>query len=231
MRVSLDVRTKMYLVFFSAAAMFAFFSDVLEVSLILFIFGLQLLMGNSKMSRKLFVTYFIFYGIEFYVLPYCSGILLMLLGTFVILFRRLFPCMLAGLLLLSTTTVSEMMAGLQRLHMPRAVIIPLTVTLRYIPAIREEWKDLSDAMKMRKFATGKQLLPEKIMGRIECIYVPMLISAAQISEDLSAAAVTRGIESPQKHTVMHKSKMGVFDILIYAVTIGIIILAKRGAQS
>lgn len=231
MRAVIDVRTKLFLILFSAVAMFAFFSDILEIGLVLFIFILQLLLGNTKASLRLVITYFVFYGIEIFLLPYLSGVLLMLVGTFVILFRRLFPCMLAGILLLTTTTVSEMMAGLQRLHIPRVIIIPLAVTLRYIPAVREEWGSLRDAMKMRNFAARKQSLVEKITERIECIYVPMLISAAQISEDLSAAAVTRGIENPGKHTVLHKNSFGVLDVLTLAVTIGIVVLAGGGINS
>lgn len=102
--------------------------------------------------------------------------------------------------------------------------------MRYIPAIREEWRDISDAMKMRSFAARKQPLTKKLAERIECIYIPMLVSAATISEELSAAAVTRGIENPGRHTVLHKSRMGVPDVLTFVITLGIVILAEGGIR-
>lgn len=47
--------------------------------------------------------------------------------------------------------------------------------------------------------------------KIECYYVPLLVSASQIAEELSAAAVTRGIENPAPRTILHRTKFGLLD--------------------
>lgn len=41
------------------------------------------------------------------------------------------------------------MHALQRWHLPQTVIIPLAITVRYFPTLREEQQAISDAMKLR----------------------------------------------------------------------------------
>ena len=48
-----------------------------------------------------------------------------------------------------TTTVSELISGMDRIHMPKEVTIPLTVMFRFFPTVFQESEAISDAMKMR----------------------------------------------------------------------------------
>ena len=92
-------------------------------------------------------------------------------------------------------------------HIPQGLIIPLSVTVRYFPALKEETGYIRDAMKLRNIH-GVQ--------KIECILVPTMISATTTAEELSAAAVTRGIENPAPKTSMIEMKFGVQDFLCLA---------------
>lgn len=56
--------------------------------------------------------------------------------------------------------------------------------------------------------------------KIECLLVPVMISATTTAEELSAAAVTRGIENPANKTSMVEMKFGVQDFL--CLTVGVI---------
>ena len=53
--------------------------------------------------------------------------------------------------------------------------------------------------------------------KIECLLVPIMISAATTAEELSAAAVTRGIENPAQKTSMIDMKFGVQDFVCLAL--------------
>ena len=66
---------------------------------------------------------------------------------------------------------------------------------------------IRDAMKLRNIH-GVQ--------KIECLLVPIMISATTTAEELSAAAVTRGIENPAPKTSMIEMKFGVQDFLCLA---------------
>ena len=99
-------------------------------------------------------------------------------------------------------------------HLPQGLIIPLTVTLRYFPALREEVGYIRDAMKLRDIQ-GLQ--------RLECLLVPIMFKATATAEELSAAAVTRGIENPKPKTSLVTLRLGWADAV--CVSVGIIFMA------
>lgn len=199
------------MILYSAVMVFLFYSTLLETSLVLLIFFLQLYLKKSSTSIKLLITYFVFVLLQYGLLPILPQSSVTVVSMFVVSFRRLFPCAMSGILLLQTTQVSDLMAGLYRLKMPKQIVIPMTVTLRYIPAIKEEWHNINDAMRIRSFRTSGYNLVKRIQKKVECYYVPLLVSASQIAEELSAAAITRGIENPVPRTILCRTKFRLLD--------------------
>lgn len=130
--------------------------------------------------------------------------------------RKIFPCLIVGTLILQKTPVRELMVALRKWHIPQGLIIPLSVTVRYFPAIKEEIGYIRDAMKLRNIH-GTQ--------KIECLLVPIMISATTTAEELSAAAVTRGIENPAPKTSMIVMKFGMQDFLCLALGIAFCVVA------
>ncbi len=68
---------------------------------------------------------------------------------------RMLPALLLGYFLLSTTTVSEFVAAMERMHIPKHISIPLYVMFRFFPPIGEESVSINDAMRMRGISFGK----------------------------------------------------------------------------
>ena len=77
-----------------------------------------------------------------------------------------------GRLLIGTTQVSEFMAALNRMHIPKSVVIPVTVMIRYIPMIQEDWGYIKDSMKMRDVAPSFFGVITHPGQTVECVYVP-----------------------------------------------------------
>ena len=65
---------------------------------------------------------------------------------------------------------------------------------------------------------------------VECIYVPLLMAASKVADDLSVASVTRGIENPNPRTCLVQIKCGVADWGVMAVAVAYLIfeLCVRG---
>ena len=38
---------------------------------------------------------------------------------------------------------------MDRMHLPKALSIPIAVILRFLPTVKEEWNSIQDAMKLR----------------------------------------------------------------------------------
>lgn len=129
---------------------------------------------------------------------------------------RMMPCILAGLLILRTSSMSRMIAAMRALHLPQGFIIAMSTTFRYFPAIKEEFIHIRAAMKL-------QNIP--LSSRLECTVVPLMMSAVNTSDEIAAAAVARGIENPCKKTSIIKIHMVISDwIVMFLVTIGVTIL-------
>lgn len=119
------------------------------------------------------------------------------------LMRRFIPCLMAALMFVRTTTISQLMAAVQSMHMPYGVAIPFAVVIRFFPTFREEHRNIKLSMKMRG-----------IRYSLEHILVPMLHSALNISDELSAAALSRGLGAEKKRTHVCVVTMGPMDWIL-----------------
>ena len=116
--------------------------------------------------------------------------------------------------MLKCTPLRYFIVGLRQLRVPQRLIVAVSVTLRYFPAIREEMGDIRDAMKLR----GVQGL-----ARLEGTVMPLMVSATETAEELSAAAVTRGIEDPAPKTSAVSLRLSPVDLVGMAA--GLVLLA------
>ena len=101
-----------------------------------------------------------------------------------------------GYITVRTTTVSEFVASMKKLHLPEQIIIPMSVIFRFFPTVVEEYNAIGDAMKMRgiRFGGGKA------SAMLEYRLVPVIMCSVKIGEELNAAALTRGLGGPVKRT-------------------------------
>ena len=169
----LDPRTKILIWLLANVVVFTWTPAVFRVAVMLAYFGLFLLERKGKMLVGL-------------LLP---GSLATVFAT-VTYFILVFPCIAGGAYIIATTSVSQFMAALERLGAPRSFSITLAVTLRFLPALRQDFRHIRDAMALRQI--------HGLEEKLECVYVPMLMGAAQTAEELSESATARGIEHPGK---------------------------------
>jgi energy-coupling factor transport system permease protein len=142
-----------------------------------------------------------------YIALLCGGILTRFVVTIVM-----------GEYLISTTSVSEFISAMERLHMPQAITIPMSVMFRLFPTIGAEWKSIRRAMGMR----GIYLSGTKAGQVLEYQMVPMITSSVRIGEELSASALTRGLGAPVKRTNICRIGCRVQDGLLLFLCLAVI---------
>ncbi len=187
----------------------------LEIGWIGFILFLLLVSGHGRSAVKWLAVYLFIMALQWYILPVSPKWIATSFSIFTNYSRRMFACLLVGNLMIKNISLREMIVGLRKLHMPQKLIIPISVTLRYFPAIREETGYIRDAMRLRNI---------RGMEKVEAMVVPLMISATETAEELSAAAVTRGIENPAKKTSLVELHMGIWDGIGFIAAILFIIL-------
>ncbi|HEY0189180.1 MAG TPA: energy-coupling factor transporter transmembrane component T [Cellulomonas sp.] len=150
------------------------------------------------------------------------GTLTTMLVTFFVMIRKVFPCALMAAVLVSTTRIDELMAALGRLRAPRALVIPLAVTLRYVPVVVEDWRFIRDAMRMRGISPTPWGLLRAPGRTMQCLYVPMLMSASSTADELSMASVARGIENPVRRTCLTELRLRTADVVVLVAGVAVV---------
>lgn len=204
----IDPRTGLLLLVF--ANIIAFTQDSLWIELVWI--GMLALLTLLCVSMSSAIKWIIAFGalllLQWYVLPASPEIIATSFSIFVNYTKKIFPCLMVGSLMIKTMSLRQFILGLRKLHIPQKLIIPISVTIRYFPAIKEEAGYIRDAMRLRRIRGAE---------KIEAMVVPLIISATGTAEELSAAAVTRGIENPAKKTSVMRLQMGWFDWAVLAV--------------
>lgn len=228
----LDPRTKLYLIIAGNIALFLAPSILYEVVLTAFVAVLGIASGAKHFTLKMAVMYAALVILHIIGTRYLTGILRLVIVTFTVFIRKIFPCAMLGGILVSTTRVNEFMAAMNRIHMPKAIIIPMTVMIRYFPMVNEDWGYISDAMRMRDVSPNIKSCITHPCRTIECMYVPMMMSALKVADELSAAAVTRGLENPKHRTCLQQVHLSVYDgictVIFTILMAGSILLKLKG---
>lgn len=223
--INLDPRIKLLILVIGNITVMISPSINYEIILALSILVFGLFSGVYKYSLKMTLFYFLLIGMQTVASLYFGTTLRILIVTFASFIRKIFPCAMLGGILVSTTRVNEFMAAMNKIHMPRTIVIPLAVTLRYFPMIKEEWGHIRDAMKMRGISGTLINFIKNPILTLECMYVPMIISASKVADELSAAAMTRSIDNPKKRSSMKEIKIKFADIFfaVYFITLLVLV--------
>ncbi len=136
--------------------------------------------------------------------------------AFLGLLHKVYACgMLAGMII-ATTKVSEFMSAMEKLRCPKKLTIPLAVMLRYLPVVREDWRFIRDAMRLRDISPTLWGFLKAPGMTVNCVYVPLLTAASRAADELSVATVTRGIENPARRSCLTETRMRAADYLAMA---------------
>ncbi len=206
--LKLDPRTELLLLILANIVAFTQRSVRVEITWVVLLLLMIIACGCRKAAVKLAVAFGICLLLQYYIFPNGPKFLAASFTFLVSYARKIFPCLIVGTLILQKTPVRELMVALRKWHIPQGLIIPLSVTVRYFPALKEEIGYIRDAMKLRNIH-GVQ--------KVECLLIPIMISATTTAEELSAAAVTRGIENPAPKTSMLVMRFGILDVLFLVI--------------
>ena len=174
----------------------------------------SVLLFSSSMVREWFrflIVFMVMVLLEMFLLHFHTNPFTMFFLLICQLMRRFFPCLMMALVFVRTTTISELMAAVQKMHLPYGAAIPFAVVIRFFPTFQEEYENIRQAMKMRGIHIS-----------LEHILVPMLHSAINICDELSAAALSRGLGAEKKRTNMCHVSMNMID---WCLSIGVSVMA------
>lgn len=215
--LTLDPRTKLLLlVTISSFVLGGMGGDKLSPAIpVLSVLPFLLLLSAKRFrSAALYgITYTAAFLAAELLLPHLSGPPQFLLLACAGILSRVIPGVVMGAYVISTTTVSEFTAAMQKLHVSEKIVIPLSVMFRFFPTVGEEFGAINAAMRMRgiRFGGGK------VGKMLEYRLVPLMTCSAKIGEELSAAALTRGLGGEAKRTNVCRIGFRIQDYILIAL--------------
>ena len=143
------------------------------------------------------------------------------------LILKLAPAFTTGDYIIESTSVSEVIAAMNKMRFSRKFTIPVSVIFRFLPALKQENHAIHDAAAMRGIIITRRKFWENPLRAFEYRMIPLMISVANTGEDLSAAALSRGLDNPAKHTNytdVRFTKRDLFAVLCVTVLLGSVYL-------
>ena len=209
----LDPRTKILLLFTIGTILVSGGSvgNMFYVRIFLSFIPIFLLFVDGKVILfvKLGFLYSLLFFLDINFSNNTKGISNFILGAIIGIFTHMLPGFIMAYYLFVTTKVSEFILAMEKLKIPKSLIIPFSVLLRMFPTMKEEYSYIHDAMIMRDISWKNGLIK-----MFEYRFIPFVVSTIAIGDELIAASLTRGIDNPTKRTNLFDIKIKFLDIVI-----------------
>jgi len=135
------------------------------------------------------------------------------LALMLYIITKILPTVILARYIVKSTKVSEFLAAMKRLHISDKFTIPISVIFRFFPTVIEESGAINDAMRMRGIEMGSKKATEAVEYRM----VPLIASCSIIGEELSAAAMTRGLDVGKKRSCIWNIRFRFPDYAVIAL--------------
>lgn len=163
-----------------------------------------------------FIISYVFLSLVAYIISTCKITLITdLFGTLVYIFLRMIPVMMIAYILVKDIKSNELLSSFEQIHLPKELMLSITVALRFFPTYKLEIKMIRESLKMRNIHV-KLSEPLKFL---EYWIVPVLMRINLISEEMTATAMTKGVESPNKRTSFYNTKMKKVDFIFLGIVL------------
>ncbi|MEM7118308.1 MAG: energy-coupling factor transporter transmembrane component T [Chloroflexota bacterium] len=220
-RLILDPRTKLLLLLLVNVLMYSYGSNLYLWAAVAFAALLLLLAGAFRPLVALIIFYTILYAIDF-VMGFAPPNVRSMWAGLSLSFFIFLPFFMYSILLFATTSIGDAAAAFSKWRTPNFILIPLLVLFRFIPTIRQEFRAITNAMRLRgAVGNGNPL------KTIEYIYVPLLLSLVKTGEELTLASLTRGLGLHPDRTYINNPTLKWYDFAALLIML-LLILGRRG---
>ncbi|MDO5717586.1 MAG: energy-coupling factor transporter transmembrane component T [Tissierellia bacterium] len=194
--------------------------DYFAVALLFLLFVLD---GRYISGIKFVIAFFLLSSIDLY-LPHDIKIFQVVIKPLAFIIRMFMLPIVAFNYTVNSTDISNLMSSLEKLKLPKAIVIPIAVMIRFFPALKQDYYYIKNSMKMRGIGLGLNSIKNPLLT-MEYIMIPLLASASELGDELTAAAHTKGADNPGPKNRYNDSNFAIQDYLL------IIVLLLMGGYS
>ena len=138
-----------------------------------------------------------------------------------------------AILFISTTNPSEFASSLSQIGVPYRVSYSVSLALRYIPDIQQDYHEIAQSQEARGVALGKDVKFFERLKNSAKILFPLVLTSLNRIDDISNSMQLRSFGKHKKRTWFMKKKMtiadyGVIALCILIFVVGLIITNQGG---
>jgi energy-coupling factor transport system permease protein len=120
-----------------------------------------------------------------------------------------------------TTSPDHLGLAMEQTRVPYEFVFAFTTAVRFVPVLAEEAETIMDAQKARGLELEKGNFLKRIRNYIP-ILIPLIVSAIRRSLELAEAMESRAWGATKKRTNLYVLKMHRGDVVMMAITLGIL---------
>lgn len=229
-RKTVDPRIKLTLLPIVGFVSFFISDTIILFGLIVFAFFLYAYNGMWKRALRFILFFMLLFCIELGVGKFCEASIVFAIYMFIYFASRMTLIAMFGGYITKTVSVNEILEALNRMKVPRSIGVPFSVLLRFVPTIKIEFRALKENMKIRGVVTNRFFPLLHPIKYIEYTLVPLLMRMIKISDELSASALIRGLDSDEKRVTLTELRFRWADLMIgllVAFMIALMIVIQR----
>jgi energy-coupling factor transport system permease protein len=183
----------------------------------LFISGLWILAGRMKVALKIGLFYVVVVTIDMLLgkMVQHEGVTVIRNILFFVLRMPVFYFM--AMWFMEKIRLGELIGVLNKFNIPKGLIVGIAVIFRFIPTVTHEIQSVNQTMGQRGLGIGIKNIIFHPIRTVEYAMVPLVIRSITISEELSVAAMSKGME-------LKGTRTSAFDIAFKKSDAGILLL-------
>lgn len=125
--------------------------------------------------------------------------------------QKFLPFLMAAMVIFNKVDTKSLVSSLNKMKLHKGIMLGFTIAVRFLPTIKKEMTIITNSMKMRGIEIGTKNIFFHPIQSLEYALVPVLFRATSLADDMTAAALVKGAESPKTSAELFKIKFGIID--------------------
>lgn len=185
------------------------FMAAYPLNYVLMVFASLVLLLSGKIKRTLIfiIIYGLFFGTSIFFMNVfqVGGIVI-----FLSIMMQFLPCLMMATILFKDYTTAELLSTLEKLPLPRSLVVAVIITLRYVPTFKREFGYIKESMRLR----GIAFTWKKPIESFRYFIVPQLFRCTTLAEEVTSAGLVKGIDANIKRTSYYEQKFRTSDAFL-----------------
>lgn len=215
----LDPRMKLLIIMVVAITSFMVASLFFWVWECILILLLYLSRGLMKQSIGVLLSMLVAFALQVLASMVPNETINMSLSIVTFLFSRFLIFFLLGNWITTKMRIGDFTMAFQKMKISKGLIITLAVVFRYMPTVKIEQRRILNTMKLRGIQPNFKNILSHPIATFEYVIVPLILRSFTIADQLSASAITRGLDLETERTCYRHVKLEPFDYIATAIII------------